>query len=73
MAIYLELHDLPGQEVRPLVSGPQTAGLHWADWDTTTSSGSAAASGISFYRLEARSLTDPLRPFVEFRKMVVAR
>jgi len=43
--------------VRELGAMEYTAGAHQVTWDTLDSSGNKVASGVYFYRLEAKDLT----------------
>jgi flagellar hook assembly protein FlgD len=52
--------------VRTLVDGEKPAGPHSAVWDGRDDSGSPAASGVYFYRLQAGNVT-------ETRKMVLIK
>ncbi len=69
--VTISVFDLLGQEVRRLLDGIQPAGNHIAVWDGNNASGSAMASGIYFFRLEARGEHSP--PFSKVRKMLLLR
>jgi len=49
--IDLNIYDLLGRKIRTLVSGPLVAGGHAVTWNGLDDNGSAAASGIYFYKL----------------------
>jgi hypothetical protein len=49
--VMLEISDLTGRHVRTLLSGQVAAGHHSVQWDGRDERGSAAASGVYFYRL----------------------
>ncbi|MGA2622839.1 MAG: YCF48-related protein [Bacteroidota bacterium] len=66
--VRLRIYNLLGQEVKTIVDGVQEAGYHSVEW-----SASAMASGIYFYRLNAVSLSEPLRSFAEVRKMLLLK
>ncbi len=64
--VALSIYNLRGQLVRKLVSGSFAAGRHQAVWDGTDSEGVRVASGIYFYRLQARD-------FVAVKKLLLAK
>ncbi len=53
--VALRIYDLMGREMALIESGRKSAGEHFAVWNGKDASGKPAASGIYFYRLEARS------------------
>jgi hypothetical protein len=53
--IELSVFDLQGHKIRSLVNGEMPAGYHKVLWNGRTDSGSLVASGIYFYRIEAKS------------------
>ncbi len=69
--VRLAVYNLLGQEVRLLADGTFPAGSHVATWNGLNGAGNAMASGIYFYRLEARG--NDAAPFVEVRKMLLLR
>ncbi|MBV6505562.1 MAG: hypothetical protein ILNGONEN_01125 [Syntrophorhabdaceae bacterium] len=64
--VKLEIFDILGRRVRTLVDGKQQAGFHSAQWDGKTTAGWQVATGLYFYRLEAKG-------FVKTRKMLLLR
>jgi FlgD Ig-like domain len=52
MPVALRIYDASGRLVRTLVDGALEAGNHIAVWDGREASGSEAASGIYYYRIE---------------------
>jgi len=52
-SVELTVYDLAGQKIRTLFSGKLAAGAYTARWDGRNQSGSAVASGVYLYRLEA--------------------
>ncbi len=52
-AVTLRVYDVLGQQVATLVNDMLSAGYYRATWDGVNDSGSAVASGIYFYQLEA--------------------
>ena len=69
--VTVQILNLRGQVVRTLVHGREAAGVHVVTWDGRDESGSNLASGVYFYRLEARG-TDGRR-FAQVRKMSLIR
>jgi hypothetical protein len=69
--VRLTVYNVLGQEVRVLADGILSAGSHVATWDGLNGAGNAMASGIYFYRIEARS--NESAPFIEVRKMLLLR
>jgi predicted GH43/DUF377 family glycosyl hydrolase len=65
--VRLAIFTVLGQRVAELADEDANAGFHERKWT------SAVASGIYFYRLEAVSLDDRMRQFVEVRKMLLLR
>lgn len=64
--VTLTIYDILGREVRTLVDGKMEAGRHVKRWDGDNNYGSNVASGIYFYRLEAKD-------YIKVRKMVLIR
>jgi flagellar hook assembly protein FlgD len=52
----LKIYNLLGQCIRTLVNENQSSGNHSTIWDGKDEKGREVASGIYFYRLEARDL-----------------
>lgn len=71
--VTLKVYDEIGREVATLVNGVKQPGEYTVQWNPSTSSGQGMASGIYFYRLEATSLTDPAKSFVQTRKMLLIK
>jgi len=64
--VVLRIYDVRGALVRTLVADSREAGNHRVLWDGRDNGGSAVATGVYFYRLQARD-------FVATRKMVMLR
>lgn len=64
--VSLKIYNLLGQEVKMLVSGAQTPGVHKIEWDGTGKSGNSLASGIYFYQLKADD-------FNQIKKMIMLK
>lgn len=55
--VRMDIYDVSGRHVHTLVRGQLPPGQHVAVWDGVTDSGSLAATGIYFYRLQAGNVT----------------
>lgn len=64
LVVYNEL----GQIVGTLVDGVETAGYKEVQWNA-----SAVSSGVYFYRLNAASVSDPVKTFSKVMRMVLIR
>jgi hypothetical protein len=60
-SVELTVYDLAGQKIRTLFSGKLAAGAYTARWDGRNQSGSAVASGVYLYRLEAPAFQEARR------------
>jgi hypothetical protein len=65
-SVSLRIYNTTGRLVRVLVEGDRAAGQYSELWDGKDSSGSAVASGIYFYKLDAGA-------FTQTRKLVLLR
>lgn len=64
--VKLTIFNALGQEVRTLIDEFQAAGVHSVVWDGRSAAGTAVASGVYFYRLQAGS-------YSETRKMALLK
>ena len=64
--VLLDIYDLTGRHVRTLLGGQVAAGGHTVQWDGRDERGSAAASGVYFYRLMAGG-------YVATKKLLIIR
>jgi hypothetical protein len=64
--VKLTVYNVLGQQVNTLIDEELVAGSHTVEWDGTTDSGDAAATGVYFYRIDAGD-------FVETRKMMLLK
>jgi hypothetical protein len=69
--VVLDIYNILGQKVRGLVSEEQVAGEHLVSWDATNDAGRPIATGVYFYRLEAR--TADHRDYTMVKKMLLLR
>jgi photosystem II stability/assembly factor-like uncharacterized protein len=65
--IRITIFNLLGQQIAELANEEMSAGGHERVWNADV------ASGLYFYRLEAVSLNDPNKRFVDVKKMVLLR
>ncbi len=65
--ISLSIHNIRGQMVRELVSGPREAGVHAVQWDGRDELGQKVSSGIYLYSLETQ------QGFRSTKKMVILK
>jgi uncharacterized protein YfaP (DUF2135 family) len=66
--VRLRIYNLLGQAVATLAHGVQDAGYKTVEWNA-----GSVASGLYIYRLEATSVADPLKAFMQTRKMVLIK
>ncbi len=70
--VTLTIYDLLGQRVKTLVDEVEVGGSRTAEWRGTNDAGHLLASGVYFYRMEARSV-DGSKVFVKTRHMLLVR
>jgi hypothetical protein len=66
--VNLSLYNVLGQKIRTLVNATEQPGEKSVQID-----GGGLSSGIYFYRLDATSVSDPTKHFVQTRKMVLVK
>jgi hypothetical protein len=66
-AVRLIIYNILGQVVKELINAEQQAGYQSVVWNANIS------SGLYFYKIEAVSLDDPSKRFVETKKLVLLR
>jgi photosystem II stability/assembly factor-like uncharacterized protein len=71
-SVSLTIYNILGQEVITLVSDVQPAGYHTAVWNGLNRYGSQVATGVYFYRLEARG-SDGSGVFKAIKKMLMLK
>lgn len=64
--VSLDVFDVSGRQVKHVVGGPQSEGVHSASWDLRDERNKRLSSGVYFYRLTAGDFTSS-------KKMVVVR
>lgn len=65
--VRLVVYDILGQVVSDLVNGEQVAGWNQVVWNASVS------TGLYFYKLEAVSVDNPSKRFVEVKKMLLLK
>ncbi|MCW5897551.1 MAG: choice-of-anchor J domain-containing protein, partial [Bacteroidetes bacterium] len=70
--VSLKIYNILGQEVATLVDQVQTAGYHTAVWNGRNQYGSQVATGVYFYRIEAKA-SDGSAPFTNLKKMLLVK
>jgi hypothetical protein len=70
--VKLIVYDILGREVVTLLNDVQPAGRHSIRWEGRTSSGQTVASGVYFYRLEARPVSGG-NTFTDLKKMMMLK
>jgi hypothetical protein len=66
-AVRIVIYNILGQVVKELINSEQPAGIQSVVWNAS------ASSGLYFYRLEATSLDNPTKRFVETKKMLLLK
>jgi hypothetical protein len=64
--VQLTVYDVRGHNIRTLLDGYHTAGLHISIWDGLSDTGEQVSSGVYFYKLKTAG-------FVKTRKMVLLK
>ena len=68
--VTIEVYNLLGMRIRTLVSGDHQAGYHAVRWNGLNDRGSAVASGMYIYRIQAAGATGT---FTDIRKLVLMK
>ncbi|MGA9116950.1 MAG: S8 family serine peptidase [Bacteroidota bacterium] len=71
-SVRLAVYNLLGQELALLADGPYQAGVHQMEWRGVNGAGVPLATGVYFYRLEARA-ADGSGSFVSLKKLLLLR
>ena len=64
--VNLLIYNILGQEIKTLVDKKMDAGYHVVSWDSRDKNGNEAASGVYFYRIEAKE-------FSQTKNMIILR
>lgn len=70
--VTLKVYNVLGQEIATLIDGGQQSGYFTLEWNGRNQSGSPVASGVYFYRIEARSV-DGTGTFSSIKKMLMLK
>jgi len=70
--VTLTIYTILGQKVKTLVNGVEDAGVKQVQWDGRNERGLGVATGVYFYRLEARAVSGNAS-FTQVKKMLVLR
>jgi hypothetical protein len=68
--VLITIHDIHGRKVHTLIHEQRSAGFHSIIWDGRGRNGQMVASGMYFYRLEARATGERQRSFMDVKKMI---
>ncbi|RCK77532.1 MAG: Cell surface protein [Ignavibacteriae bacterium] len=71
--VSLNIYNVLGQEVKTLVDEVQETGFKSVEWNSTDNSGNFVSSGVYFYRMDARSITEPGKTFTQIKKMIILK
>ncbi|HKZ42449.1 MAG TPA: hypothetical protein VJ044_15915, partial [Candidatus Hodarchaeales archaeon] len=63
----VEIFNILGERIVELTEEEADVGFHQEQWTAQV------ASGLYFYRLEAVSVTDPTRRFVDTKRMILLK
>jgi len=73
-SVRLTVYNILGQKIATLVDEQKSSGVHTVKWNGANDNGNQVASGLYFYRLEARHISDGnQRIFVDAKKMLLIR
>jgi len=73
-SVRLTIYNILGQQIATLVDEQKSSGAYTVNWGGKTNGGNQVASGLYFYRLEARHMTNGnQRIFVDAKKMLLLR
>lgn len=71
--VTLEVYNMLGQRVAVLMNDIQKAGYHATEWDGRGVDRQALASGVYFYRIDARPADGSGQPFQNIMKMLLLK
>jgi photosystem II stability/assembly factor-like uncharacterized protein len=71
--VKLKVFNILGQEVATLVNGEQVAGYYDIAWDGKNANGASIASGVYFFRIDAKATGDEMRNFTQIKKMIMLK
>jgi len=68
--VMVTVFDVYGREVRKLLHGEWSTGSHTVVWDGRDRFGEIVATGMYFYRIDARTLTGERKTYMDVKKMI---
>ena len=72
--VRLTIYNILGQKISTLIDGQRSSGVYTINWNGRNDVGNQVASGLYFYRIEARhSKNGEQRIFVDAKKMLLLR
>jgi hypothetical protein len=71
--VTVKIYNALGEEVKTLADDIEEAGFRSLEWNATNNGGITVASGVYFYRIEAKGLKDAEDMFVEVKKMLLMK
>jgi hypothetical protein len=71
--ITLKVYNILGQEITTLVDDVEEANEYQIVWDGRNAFGNRVATGVYFYRLEAKGIAENTSSFVQVKKMLLIK
>jgi hypothetical protein len=71
--VRITIYDILGRQVRILIQGEWSPGVHTIQWDGKDTFGQQTASGVYLYRIECREHGGQKRIYTQSRKMLLLR
>ncbi|MCH7886693.1 MAG: T9SS type A sorting domain-containing protein [Candidatus Marinimicrobia bacterium] len=73
-SVRLTIYNILGQKISTIVDEQKSSGVYSVSWNGRNNTGNQVASGLYFYRLEAKHITNGnQRIFVDAKKMLLLR
>ncbi|MBX2992946.1 MAG: T9SS type A sorting domain-containing protein [Bacteroidetes bacterium] len=71
--VTIKIYNILGQEISTLVEEVRTHGTHTAMWNGTNRAGNNVATGVYFYRMEAKPTSGKAGTFMRVQKMLLLK
>jgi len=71
--VRLTIYNILGEEIRTLVQKVEDAGNKAVEWNAVDQAGKTIPSGVYFYRLDARSVSNRAKSFTDVKKMLYCK
>jgi hypothetical protein len=71
--VTMKVYNILGQQVATLVDATQVLGFYSVQWNSRNASDNAVATGVYFYRIEAKSVGNRGNVFTQVKKMLLLR